>query len=213
MKIDTDLIKWAAERTQQLISPLGNRWLHIQGVVERARTISHIFDENDQVCLIAAAYLHDIGYAPELGKTGFHPLDGAYYLLSYHQERLASLVAYHSEAQCEANQRGLAKELEKIPREYSVLADALTYCDMTTSPTGIQITFEERIDDILSRYDETHLVAKAIREAVPSLALAVKRTQEALDRHDTKEKSLLDSSMDTSQLFPTDMRDCPDIEI
>jgi hypothetical protein len=175
MKTNTDLIKWAAERTQQLISPLGNRWLHIQGVVERARTISHLFDNNDQTYLIAAAYLHDIGYVPELRKTGFHPLDGAYYLLSHDQERLASLVAYHSEAQCEANLRGLAKELEKIPREYSALADALTYCDMTTSPTGQEITFEERIDDILSRYDETHIVAKAIREAVPSLALAVER--------------------------------------
>ena len=190
MKTDTDLIKWAAERTQQLISPLGNRWLHIQGVAERARTISHVFDENDQTYLIAAAYLHDIGYAPELRKTGFHPLDGAYYLLSHHQERLASLVAYHSEAQCEANLRGLAKELEKVPREYSALADALTYCDMTTSPTGREITFEERIDDILSRYDETHLVAKAIREAVPSLALAIERILAILYQHKNEKKDM-----------------------
>lgn len=89
MNTHTDLIKWAAEHTQQLISPLGNRWLHIQGVVERARGICKIFDEGDQTYLIAAAYLHDIGYAPELRKTGFHPLDGAYYLLSHDQERLA----------------------------------------------------------------------------------------------------------------------------
>lgn len=136
--------------------------------------------------------MHDIGSAPELRKTGFHPLDGAYDLLSHNQERLASLVAYHSEAQCEANLRGLAKELEKISREYSVLADALIYCDMTTSPTGREITFEERIDDILSRYDETHIVAKAIREAVPSLALAVERTQKILNCYDTKDKGQQD---------------------
>ena len=30
--------------------------------------------------LVAAAWLHDIGYAPELVETGFHPLDGARYL-------------------------------------------------------------------------------------------------------------------------------------
>ncbi len=30
--------------------------------------------------LVAAAYLHDIGYAPELAITGFHPLDGARHL-------------------------------------------------------------------------------------------------------------------------------------
>ena len=61
---------------------------------------------------------------------------------------------------------------------------------MTTSPTGREITFEERIDDILSRYDETHLVAKAIREAVPPLAPAVERTQEALSSNGIKKKNL-----------------------
>lgn len=180
MKTDTDLIKWAAEHTQKLISPLGNRWLHIQGVAERARAICNIFDENNQTYLIAAAYLHDIGYAPELRKTGFHPLDGAYYLLSHDQQRLASLVAYHSEAQFEAKLRGLTKELEKIPRENSTLADALTYCDMTTGPTGLRITFEERIADILQRYDEMDIVARAIRQAIPALTLSVKRIREAL---------------------------------
>ena len=58
--------------------------------------------------------------------------------------------------------------------------DALTYCDMTTGPTGLQITFEERIDDILLRYDETDIVAKAIHQAIPALALSDKRIQEAL---------------------------------
>lgn len=51
---------------------------------------------------------------------------------------------------------------------------------MTTGPTGREITFEERIDDILSRYDEADIVAKAIQEAVPSLALAVEQTQKVL---------------------------------
>jgi hypothetical protein len=154
--------------------------INIQEVVEQAQAISKIIDENDQTYLIASAYLHNIEYAPELRKTGFHPLNGAYYLLSHYQQRLASLVAYHSEAQFEANLRGLTEELEKIPREHSALADALTYCDMITSPTGLQITFEERIQDILHRYDEKDIVAIAIRKAVPSLALAVERTQKFL---------------------------------
>jgi hypothetical protein len=55
--------------------------INIQEVVEQARAISKIFDENGQTYLIAAAYLHDIRYAPELRKTGSHPLDRAYYLL------------------------------------------------------------------------------------------------------------------------------------
>jgi HD superfamily phosphodiesterase len=30
--------------------------------------------------LEAAAWLHDIGYSPEIAVSGFHPLDGARYL-------------------------------------------------------------------------------------------------------------------------------------
>ena len=32
--------------------------------------------------LVAAPWLHDIGYAVEVTDTGFHPLDGACYLAS-----------------------------------------------------------------------------------------------------------------------------------
>ena len=112
--------------------------------------------------------------------TGFHPIDGAYYLLSHNQTRLASLVAYHSEAQFEAQLRGLATQLNNIPCEHSVLADALTYCDMITGPTGLHISFEERLEDIFLRYGESHIVNRAIHEAIPSLTRAVKRTQNTL---------------------------------
>jgi HD superfamily phosphodiesterase len=177
MVIDENIVEWAAQQTESLIASLGNRWLHIQGVVRQARHISKIFNKEDRLYLISAAYLHDIGYAPALHKTGFHPIDGAYYLRVYGQERLASLVAYHSEAQFEAHLRNLASELSEFPREHSPVADALTYCDMTTNPIGEEISFEERIADILQRYDEKHIVHQAIREAEPALALAVEHTQ------------------------------------
>ena len=105
MTTNTSFIEWASKQAASLLSPLGDRWLHTKGVVARAQQIGGAFDEADRFLLIAAAYLHDIGYAPPLQKTGFHPLDGAYYLLSLGQNRLASLVAYHSEAQYEAWQQ------------------------------------------------------------------------------------------------------------
>jgi HD superfamily phosphodiesterase len=92
------LISWATECAASFLAPLGNRWLHVQGVVERARWVGAIFNEEDSTYLIAAAFLHDIGYAPSLQTIGFHPIDGAFYLRSCQEERLASLVAYHSEA-------------------------------------------------------------------------------------------------------------------
>jgi hypothetical protein len=50
-------------------------------------------------------------------------------------ERVARLIADHS-ARREAEALGLAPELAAVPREDSATADALTYRDMTTSPTG-----------------------------------------------------------------------------
>src|SRR5579864_6072296 len=123
MTYDESLIHWSSECAEALLSPLGNRWLHVQGVIERARQVGETFNENDRCCLIAAAYLHDIGYAPELKETGFHPLDGARYLWSLGYERLASLVAHHSEARFEARLRGYEAELAEFPRERSAVAD------------------------------------------------------------------------------------------
>src|SRR5437660_1944657 len=123
MMAESSLLAWAGEQARALLSPLGERWLHTKGVVERAQEVGKAFNEEDRVLLMAAAYLHDIGYAPSLHRTNFHPLDGAHYLLAHHQHRLASLVAYHSEAQYEAHLRDLSTELEKIPQEHSSLAD------------------------------------------------------------------------------------------
>src|SRR6266487_731328 len=102
MNIDKYVIERAREHAASLLSPLGNRWLHVQCVVQRAFSVSTLLEEEDQQYLIAAAYLHDIGYAPSLKKTGFHPLDGAYYIRSFGFDRLASLVAHHSESHFEA---------------------------------------------------------------------------------------------------------------
>lgn len=190
MNMDEQLIKQAAQEASLLLEPLGKRWRHTLGVVKQARFVGQAFEEKDRLYLIAAAYLHDIGYAPSLQKTGFHPLDGATYVREiFGNERLASLVAYHSEAQIEAQLRGYASALDRFPREHSAVADALTYCDMTTSPTGKSITFEERITDILSRYSETSIVAQSIQQAKPSLLADVEHIQQMLQKISTIDKN------------------------
>ena len=99
----------------------------------------------DAELLEAAAWLHDIGYLPELAATGLHGLDGARYLrdVQHAEPVLCRLVAHHSCAVIEAEERGLA---DVLTREFAPppqpLADALTFCDMTTSPDGehVQVT-------------------------------------------------------------------------
>ena len=183
VKVDVSLVEWTAENAESLLAPLGNRWLHVQGVVERARWMGEIFNAEDKAVLVASAYMHDIGYAPSLKKTGFHPLDGARYLRSFGYERLASLVAYHSGAYFEAELRGFEKALSEFPRERSTVADALTYCDMTTNSVGQPVTLKERLADIFSRYGDTDIVTQALRKALPYIALSVGRTQIRLRKH------------------------------
>ncbi len=64
-----------------------------------------------------------------------------------------------------------------------LVADALTYCDMTTSLTGEHISFEERLADITNRYDEKDIVTQALHQAMPAWKQAIKRTQQALHQH------------------------------
>lgn len=107
------------------------------GRAARARQVSHIVPPEDRKLLVAAAWLHDIGYAPELRVTSFHPLDGVGYLESLGAPpQLVRLVAHHSGAVYEAGQRGMSADLAAYEREDSPLLDALIYADMTTVRGG-----------------------------------------------------------------------------
>ncbi len=157
-----------------LDEPLPRRWAHVQGVAATARTLAPILGGNADL-LTAAALLHDIGYAPSLADTGFHPLDGARYLrdVEHADAMLCRLVAHHSCAIIEAEERGLAGELARefkpAPRD---LADALIYCDMTTGPDGQRMPIEQRLADIRARYGPEHLVTRALARSAPQLTEA-----------------------------------------
>lgn len=125
--------------------------------------------------MVTAAWLHDIGYAPALVDTGFHPIDGARYLrrIGFGNATLWTLVAHDTCAVIEAEERGLADVLTgEFPagRAAPLLAlSALTYCDMTTGPDGGPYDVDERIDEILTRYGPDDIVHQAISRAAPSL--------------------------------------------
>jgi HD superfamily phosphodiesterase len=63
----------------------------------------------DADLLEAAAWLHDTGYAPGHADTGLHARDGTRYLRDAHHADalLCRLVAHHSCAIIEAEERGL----------------------------------------------------------------------------------------------------------
>ncbi|WP_433177247.1 HD domain-containing protein [Actinoallomurus sp. CA-150999] len=173
---------WAEEVARKLLEvPLPRRWAHSQGVARQARSLALILGD-DADLLEAAAWLHDVGYAPELVDTGLHSLDGARHLrdIEHADGVLCSLVAYHSCAINEANERGLFAELtgEFKPAD-PFLSDALTYCDMTTTPDGDPIDVKDRLAEIQSRYGAGHLVTRSIRRSSPHIVVAVRAVQRA----------------------------------
>jgi putative nucleotidyltransferase with HDIG domain len=167
----------------RLAAELPRRWVHVRAVAAKAEDVALVLDDKDRPILVSAAWLHDIGYASGLATTGFHPLDGARFLRQQGFEgRVTELVAHHSCAVVEAEERGMYGDLAaEFHREYSPTADALWYCDMTTGPDGQDLDVLERLDEIRTRYGPAHVVTRFINRAQPDIVKAVRRTQERLN--------------------------------
>lgn len=159
-------LSWAASVAEKHLASLGRRWVHVQNVARAAEKVAPaVTAEPDTV--IAAAFLHDIGYSPELAATGFHPLDGARFVRDSGHLELSVLVAHHSGARNEAELRGLPELLEEFPFEDSLLHRALTYCDLTTGPDGKSTNASDRVAEIVERYGAEHVVSRAMLIGMP----------------------------------------------
>ncbi|MGW1275770.1 HD domain-containing protein [Streptomyces tsukubensis] len=175
-----ELTQWAYALSESMLSEaLPRRWAHSLGVAERARSLALVLGE-DAALLESAAVLHDIGYAPTIATTGFHPLDGARFLRHKEgaDERVVSLVAHHSCAVLEAEERGLRADLEaEFAQERLDLRDALIFCDMTTTPDGRRTTPDVRLEEIVSRYGPDTIVGRFIQRAAPEIHAATARVE------------------------------------
>jgi putative nucleotidyltransferase with HDIG domain len=173
---------WQVARNE-LATTLPRRWAHSQGVARAAAQLAARLD-CDSGLLAASAILHDVGYAPRMAVTGFHPLDGARFLRDEHHadDRLVRLVANHTFAVLEAEERGLRAQLEaEFPiLDDTLLVDALTYCDMTTTPDGAPTPPADRLADIVHRYGPDSLVGRFIHRAEPQILATVARVECAL---------------------------------
>ncbi|QKE82760.1 HD domain-containing protein [Arthrobacter sp. NEB 688] len=143
-----------------LIDSHPRRWRHVEGVAARAQRLTNDVDENP---LVSAAWLHDIGYAPTVAYTGLHALDGAAWLASRNVDPMVvSLVAFHTGAEFEADERALLGELMAYARPPQQLLDTLILCDLTVSPVGTDTGVADRIAEIVARYGTSDPVHRAV---------------------------------------------------
>jgi hypothetical protein len=74
------MVASAADLTRSILYFNPDRLAHSQAAARHAELLAFAVDQESAPLLVAAAWLHDIGYAPALRDTGYHPIDGARYL-------------------------------------------------------------------------------------------------------------------------------------
>lgn len=169
-----------------LADPLPARWAHTIGVATTSRELATVLDPDNADRIEAAAWLHDIGYAPTLVHTGFHPIDGAAYLQrtapTLHE--ITSLVAHHTGALFEAHQRGLADQLARYPYPTAGIDLAILNCaDLCTGPHGNRVDPDARLTEVLHRYPPEHPVHQAIAVSGPLLCAQAHLVLAAANNH------------------------------
>ncbi|MDH2444089.1 HD domain-containing protein [Amnibacterium sp. CER49] len=183
------LIPHARGAARYLLTGLGDggrRWRHTQAVADRAMEAARILAPPDAERLQAAAWLHDIGYAPALSRYRFHPIDGAHHVQRVLGDPVvAGLVAHHSGARFVAAACGLAHLMVPFAhRGYwaGPLADALTWADQTIGPDGRPMDVEERIREALRRHSSDGAAARSQAQRALAVTAAVRATEARLAR-------------------------------
>lgn len=171
------VVECARRLAENELAGLGPRWAHVQAVAAAAERTRRYLDVETGDCLVAAAWLHDIGYGPQVRVTGFHPLDGARFVRSQGFPPLVvSLVAFHSGAEVEAAVRGI-DGLSEFSEPASEVVDALTFCDLTTGPDGALVSPAARLDEVMTRYGPDDPVHQAVSLSREGLLAAVDRVR------------------------------------
>jgi putative nucleotidyltransferase with HDIG domain len=176
------IVAVAARLTRHILDAVPDRLTHSQAVAGRAEFFTLTVAPEDADLLVAAAWLHDIGYAPQLRDTGFHPLDGARHLHNIGwPPAVCNLVAHHSGARYVAQALNLDRELHAYPFSASAVSDALTLADQTTGLHGEPVTIEERMRDMLKRHGPHSANARAHPQRERYIRAAASRVANRLD--------------------------------
>lgn len=160
---------------------------HVAGAARVATFVAHRLKLKSADAVIAAAWLHDIGYSTDLVESGFHPLDGARYLRANGwPDGTVSLVAHHSHSRITAPFYGVADELSAIPEPPRLDGDILAFADVASGADGNGATIDRRLADQRGRHrSDTRIPDEARERRYRALSASAQAVMQALlDRHD-----------------------------
>ncbi|GAB3888731.1 hypothetical protein [Terrabacter terrigena] len=170
----------AEDLAREWISGSGRRWAHLSAVGRLAKE-AEAWGTGLPSSVVEAAWVHDLGYASGLRDTGMHAIDGARALMRLGAPAaVVALVAHHTGAIHEAEERGLADQLGELPVPDAADLDALTLLDLVVGPSGHFTSPEDRIGEILSRYGGEDPVYRAVTRSSPSLLESAARARARL---------------------------------
>ncbi|GGD12605.1 HD domain-containing protein [Nocardioides daphniae] len=169
------------ELAEESLDEMPARWKHVRAVAELVDSWSRKGLVSDVV--VKAAWLHDVGYSRRVIRTGMHALDGARYLdLHGLDAEVIALVAHHTGAWAEAEERGLTGQLAVFDAPEERNLDALTLADLTRGPEGERVTVVERLAEIYTRYEEQHPVHRAVTRSGLGLQATAARAAKRLSQ-------------------------------
>ncbi len=145
------LVPAAEALARQLLEDDPRRLAHVAGAAQAAAYVAAVLPEVPAETVVVAAWLHDIGHAPGLARTGFHPVDGAVFLAQGPwTEQVVRLVAHHSHSAVAAEHHGARLMSEFAPVD-GLIADVLTFADVVAGADGRGATLRQRLAELRQR--------------------------------------------------------------
>ena len=160
------LVRDAQNLAQTLLADDPTRLAHVRGAGTIAGLVTGALHVDQPEIIVAAAWLHDIGYAPAIARTGFHPVDGALFLAREGwPDPVVLMVAHHSHAAILAPHYGVQHHMALLEHVRGPADDIITFSDLRAGPNGLGAEPRDRVDDMRRRHANSTVVPHAIREA------------------------------------------------
>ena len=178
------LVRDAQTLAHTLLAEYPCRLDHVGGAAMIAGMAAGALRVEHADTVIAAAWLHDIGYAAAVARTGFHPLDGALFLAREGwPDPVVFMVAHHSHAAVLAPYYGVHHHMALLEHVEGQADDIITFSDLRAGTNGLGADPRDRIDDMRQRHADRTFVPDDIREARYRMLLtAAARVNAAVNR-------------------------------